>query len=262
MLRTEHTPEPEVFAKEYTRYYEHESSDSPEEGRAYLRARMLEAINTQLQDKQTVRVLDIGAGKQIFEHELENDPAFESLRERVQIFTVDIASLYADQLLTEWPHFTMDAAALHFPDDFFDVVFSCMALDFMPEEAFFEAQRVLKDKGDFLVNYHHPNLVSIAEMAKPEVEAELRRAGKVLTRKGASTSNRANKARSRYEKAVRTLADVQFVLQQFPHLIFHSLEEIAKFYTNTLQLKPITLEEHPNRPGKNGWYFAHTKKQS
>jgi len=128
--------------------------DSPDESRGSLLRRVYPFISSLPKESF---VLDLGAGRQIFEREYEetygNKPT-------CQIFTLDIASIQSDRLLAEgYPHVQATGRSLPLRDEQFDAVISNMAFDFMLPEALPELRRVAKSGASVFLNLHHPSLV-------------------------------------------------------------------------------------------------------
>ncbi len=144
----------EKMSSFYTRYYPNEKEDSPNKSRVSLRRR-LHTVADGLPENPTV--LDLGAGRQIFEREYIRAYGRRGLR----FISVDIAGISSRNLLSESfvPHVRASGSQLPFRDGVFDVAVSSMALDFMPPGAILETKRVLKPGGKLLLNLHHPSLV-------------------------------------------------------------------------------------------------------
>lgn len=138
----------------YTRFYANEKEDSPNKSRVSLRRRLNAALHNL---SGTARVLDLGAGRQVFEREYIQAYG----REGLDFVSVDIACVSARNLLCKSlaPHIRASGSKLPFGDRVFDIALSSMAIDFMPPEAIEETQRVLKPGGKLLLNLHHPSLV-------------------------------------------------------------------------------------------------------
>jgi ubiquinone/menaquinone biosynthesis C-methylase UbiE len=167
---------PEQFSADYTEYYRHQENDSPYESRRHLIHRLLTTIEHKLeQGQQTVRILDMGAGKQVLEKELQQSSRFQKIAANVQIITLDIAYLKKEQLLAQdISHVVADGSRLPFASDIFDVVYSSMAIDFMPRaEAFAEIQRVSAADASYIFNFHHPDLITKKDREVTEYRKEL-----------------------------------------------------------------------------------------
>lgn len=251
------TYSPDQFQSSYTQYYRHHDSDSHVETRAHLQEKLLDWIEHLLYTQETVSILDLGSGKQIFEKELEQSPRFQKCKERINLITVDIALLEKDQLFTDWPHIVADACTIDFPPGSFDIIFSCMAIDFMPREIFRKVHTLLRKTGVFLVNYHHPDLINITKKNKLYCEEEYAAAARVVANKIKYKSrNSIDKAIEKRDRAKIQLNDVEFILQNFPQLIFHNVEEIFVFLSQEFPEFQISVEEHTNGNFKNGWFFS------
>jgi len=142
------------FSRSYANYSY--KSDSPEQSRISLlkNSRML---ISELNESDCV--LDLGAGKQVFERQYFNAYGKPSCN----IVTLDIAELDKYQLLVggheRTTHIIANGAILPFNHDVFSLIISNMALDFMPDSAKKEVYRVLKPGGHALINLHHPFLI-------------------------------------------------------------------------------------------------------
>lgn len=144
----------EEMSSFYTRYYVSEKQDSPNKSRVSLRRRLYSASAS---FDPNALVLDIGAGRQVFEREYTQAYGRHGLR----LISVDIASVpYGNMLASAAAtYIRASGAVLPFNDGVFDAAISSMALDFMPPEAVLETQRVLKPGGQLLLNLHHPSLI-------------------------------------------------------------------------------------------------------
>src|SRR5258708_4876824 len=95
------------FGDFYSEYYQHETDDSPDRSRQHLIERLVTGIEEKIQQKQKVRILDMGAGRQVLERELQRHPRFKEIAPFVQIVTLDIAKMRRYQLLArEVSHIT------------------------------------------------------------------------------------------------------------------------------------------------------------
>lgn len=138
----------------YTRYYVSEKEDSPNKSRVSLRKRLRNVCNS---FAPNALVLDVGAGRQVFEREYAQAYGKQGLR----MVSVDIASVSHKNMLANAAaaHIRASGGTLPFNASVFDAAVSSMALDFMPPEAVLETQRVLKPGGKVLLNLHHPSLI-------------------------------------------------------------------------------------------------------
>jgi ubiquinone/menaquinone biosynthesis C-methylase UbiE len=243
---------------EYTTYYAHFDSDSPVEARSFLRERLLITIEKKLQKQETVLVLDMGAGKQIFEQETALNSRFKKIKDKVTWITIDISSISENNMLALDTAYAVQAngAELPFATNHFDIVFSSMAIDFMPRTSFNEVKRVTKDDGEFLVNLHHPNLISLAQLSLPAVLRKLQSTRKNYQNKVRYKSRKIHKAKDKFDKAQIEFNDIQFVLNHFPAHAFHQIEDIVDFLSTIFENGQITVSEQENTTGRNGWYFA------
>lgn len=156
----------------YSIYYRLNEDDSPRESRMSL-ARRLGPAFSDLQPGD--RVLDIGAGRGIFEAEyasnlleipLVNNPDLtpQYCADPIKIVTVDIADLFSDQLFTTGNpnvvHVQASGTQLPFADDTFASGFSNLAIDFMPKNTLHEFRRVIQEGAPISVNLHHPDIIT------------------------------------------------------------------------------------------------------
>lgn len=149
----------------YTAYYNFSSrnkknrefenrEDSPDESRESLIQRVHPFIEDLPKGK---RVLDLGAGREIFEKEYEDRYS----KPKCTIVPVDIAKISRERLLTNgYPHIRATGRSLPFRNDSFDLVISNMAFDFMLPEALPELHRVTKNGALIFFNLHHPSLLN------------------------------------------------------------------------------------------------------
>lgn len=156
----------------YTVYYRHEKADSPVQSIISLARRAKSEIEKLGNEAW---LLDLGAGRQIFE---KNYP----WKINCHIVTLDIATLVRKQLLARKTSFHVqgDGTHLPFPDNFFALAISNLALDFMPKEARAELSRVLILESPVYLNLHHPNLKDqdLAFFAQKARERKLSSSGK------------------------------------------------------------------------------------
>ena len=82
---------PQEFLMDYSDYYQFNDSDSPEAARKQLIRNVIDAARQKLVYQDTVTILNLGAGKQILESEMQEFPEFEEIRKRLVIITLDIA---------------------------------------------------------------------------------------------------------------------------------------------------------------------------
>lgn len=253
--------QPSQMQTEYTDYYKHHDSDSPEKSRQYLICKLLPVIREKLKNQPRITILDVGSGKQIFEKEAQEHQELASMQERIDWFTIDIATLSSKSLLsTIAEHVQANGAELPFADNTFDVIFSSMAVDFMPRSTFLEIQRVAKSSADVLINFHHPDLIERARAKRFSANSELSKARRRLNQKIRFSTNKSkiDTLKRKVEIAELQVKDIQFVLYNFPEHVFSCVEEIEAFLLEHLG-KCVSLNEYSNFVGHNGWFFAHAK---
>ncbi len=127
--------------------------DSPDESRESLIKRVHPFVEFL---PETSIVLDLGAGRQIFERGYEDAYG----RPKCQIVSVDIANIRKEQLLAQdYPHIQVSGRNMPFRDEVFEIAISNMAFDFMLPEVLPELHRVTKPGAQVFLNLHHPSLV-------------------------------------------------------------------------------------------------------
>jgi hypothetical protein len=206
----------------------------------------------------------MGAGKQILERELQQNPRFRKVADRVQIVTLDIALLGKHQLLADQvQHVVADGSQLPFAANTFDIVYSSMAIDFMPREAAFsEIRRVSTSDASFHFNFHHPDLIDKKQTDTNEYTRLLRQAKRQLAQTHLHAQG-SKKYEQRVTKLQQEIADLEAALahdceffgQIFPELIFNTLCEVEQFLRSEFPQAFISLREYTNR-GSNGWFAA------
>lgn len=128
--------------------------DSPDESRTSLIKKVHPHISSLSHEGF---VLDLGAGRQIFEKEYEDKYG----RPKCSIVTVDIANIPKYRLLAQgYQHLQASGRSLPFHNEKFDIVISNMAFDFMLPQALPELYRIIKPGGAAFLNLHHPSLVN------------------------------------------------------------------------------------------------------
>lgn len=211
------------------------TNDSPAESRKSILKRFLEGTNL----TSSSIVLDLGAGRQIVEAELEADKTRRFIPDFTMI-TLDNAEIPSDQLLiniffpertTRYPHLIADAANLPIQNNSLDAAISNMALDFMPEEAKFELFRVLKPNAPLFLNLHHPKL--IPENLDQEI-ANIKR--KIFQR-----SQRGGRTRSVHKRINEVLSHHKWLrenncLFENPNQIQNAFEQVG-FTVSNINLK-------------------------
>lgn len=81
------------------------------------------------------------------------------------IFSIDLADIKIFKLIQNRvnanifniAHTRWDASKLPFANKSFDLIFSNLAIDFAPKEAFKEVYEVLKDWWECIFHFHHPS---------------------------------------------------------------------------------------------------------
>jgi len=245
--------------KDYTEYYQFHDSDSPLEARAFLRSALLNSISKKLEKQSKVTILDMGGGKQIFEQEAGCDKSFAKILNRVSWVTIDISAIPRDKMLaTSVAEPTQaNGAELPFGSNIFDIIFSSMAIDFMPRSSFSEVKRVIKNDGELLINFHHPSLIKAAGMAMPEALKKLHSARKNLYHKKNNGSSKTLQALEKLTKAEIQYKDITFLLNNFPAHVFSDSDEIFNFLMNHFSDSQIEVSEHQKSLVKNNsWFFA------
>lgn len=251
---------PNQFREEYSAYYADSSpdcqSDSPRDSRRQLIKDLILTIEQKLVTQDKLYILDIGAGKQILEKELSAHPSYTSIdQDKLILVTADIADLQGDDLLAPniASHTQLSGHQLPFKAGTFDIILSNMAIDFMPKSSFNELSRVLKPDGSVLINFHHPDLIKIAELDFPQLQQKVRSKAKKV--KFGQKSAQIEQHRLALKRAQQELQDAIFILNHFPHHIFYSIEEINSFLSPLLIDHEVMVEENTSR-GQNGWYSA------
>jgi SAM-dependent methyltransferase len=278
---------PDDFRHDYGTYYKTETSDSPSAARSFLGRILLENMYQQFIKQLengvplhdiSITVLDIGAGRQILERELQDKPLYQKLQPYLRYISGDIADIDSDQLLAPRvaQHVQLNGANLPIASNSVDLAFSCMAIDFMPREAFEETHRVLKDGGTFMAALHHPDLISIALSGATALQKKLRSINQKL--KHGTSSRRYPEYLKERETIERQRTNSLFLLQNFPHHIFHGTDEIYEYFASIFDKDAfaISVSEHSNstrsstqvigdqialpdvkpNPYENGWYFV------
>jgi len=260
--QTSYSMSPSQFGAEYTEYYHYQDSDSPERARKYLIEQLIIAIKQKLQLQEQVTILDIGAGKQKLEAELQATNDFIEIQEKVKIITLDIAHFDGEKslLAKEILHLEANGAELPFADHTFDIVFSCMAIDFMPRlETFSELKRVLKLDGSACINFHHPSLMVAAESQMQVVRKERRTAMQKI--RFAQNSKKYSQYEEKLEQVAIEIRDIQFILYVFPHLVFYSTQDIIFFLRTVFPEAEVTAEEFIQESNETGWFGATVTQQ-
>lgn len=246
-----HNPDGESHAF-YTAYYNYSGrdrknkewenkDDSPDESRASLIKRVHPFIDS-LPKGSTV--LDLGAGRQIFEKEYEDKYGKPSC----QIVTLDIAGIQTNRLLVHgYPHIQASGRQMPFPDEQFNAVVSNMAFDFMLPEALLELQRIAKSGASIFLNLHHPSLVNY------DIDRELNRVARKMRHEG--QFRKANKEKLRLKRAVflhhKHLKDNR--------LLFETHDQIARYFSEGgFDIKSIELKSDSN----DKWWEVDLAKQT
>ena len=155
----------------YSRLYLRDYHDSPDKSRVSMARRIVGQLKSGIPTKL---VVDIGSGAQALEKTMlstYNQRQFRDLFGRYNFLTLDLANIKRARLLAQkrYPdlvmHVVADGSILPVVDKAAGLVFSNMAIDFMPEEAFSEAYRILVPEGTAFFNFHHPDMISEASIA-------------------------------------------------------------------------------------------------
>src|SRR5258708_1113436 len=157
----------DILPKHYTGLYKTETSDSPDKSRTSL-IRWIQEEATKGLSKDVI--LNIGSGPQPLEAQmLRSEHKDNSLFKKIKIFTLDIANIRSSNLLvqrrnrlktrTDILHVQGSAFELPYRDNSIGMVVSNHAIDFLPDEVFKEAYRVLAPNGLALFNFHHPSMI-------------------------------------------------------------------------------------------------------
>ena len=160
----------------YTRYYNaavNQGPDSHIRSRQIIISELIQSVYSLSSEFQSsFPILSVGAGRQIVELELRRHPDWRNLAHRVNLVTLDAADIYKKNLLVtnseQMQHISADGSFLPFADDSFPIVYSNVAIDFMPRKAFNEVARVLMPRGIFIANLHHPNIIFGKQEEKKE----------------------------------------------------------------------------------------------
>lgn len=239
MPRPGYNPDGESYAF-YTGYYNlsgrnrknkewENRDDSPDESRASLIKRIHPFINSLSPESI---VLDLGAGRQIFETEYENNYGKPPCR----IISMDIASIPKDRLLADgYPHIQASGRQMPFPNGKFDAVISNMAFDFMLPEALPELHRVAKIGASIFLNLHHPTLLQY------NIDAELSRIARKMRYQ--TLSRKTNNEKIRLKRAVflhhKHLKDNR--------LLFETTEQIEEYFNEGgFEVKSVEIKSDPS----------------
>lgn len=208
------------------------TDDSPDESRTSLIKKTHTLIDLLPKDS---RVLDLGAGRQIFEKEYEDNFG----RPKCKIIAVDIANIPKENLLADaYPHIQASGRQLPFSNDSFDAVVSNMAFDFMLPEALPELQRVAKPGASIFLNLHHPSLL------KYDIDHELAKVKRKM------------RFESKFSKRYEKLKLRKTVLSHHRHLrnnglLFETHDQIAKYFTDGgFNIKSIDIKHDSS----NKWW--------
>lgn len=151
--------------------------DSPERSRTRMIRNLIDVLLTGIPNN---RVINIGSGPQILEHQIMKGYAVSAsaigrsagmergeFLSQFTFITVDIADIRKRDLmalrLPNVMHTQADALSLNFRDGTFGAVISNLCIDFIPRTDFdlpyTEAKRVLATDGTALFNFHHPAMI-------------------------------------------------------------------------------------------------------
>ena len=155
----------------YSNYYQRYTHHGPQESRDVLARR---AKNDFIAMQPGEWALDLGAGRQLLSRQMVHDSKREF---KGKIATLDIADLAQHQLLARGSkrisHVRANGAVLPFPDDAFNIAFSHMGLELMPEKTIAELARVLKPEGRAFINVLDASIIE--EKKSEEVKKRRRR---------------------------------------------------------------------------------------
>jgi len=177
--------EPYPLQEEYEEYYAipNTYSDSPEKSRIELRRGLFSILKELYNEKKReklkrpLRVIGLCSGAHALEKEMfrtyNKEPhkkQWQEIIENTNWLTIDIARIVKKHFelfkkqnkpFTRYiRHITADAGKTLFSDNYFDLVYSNLGLDFLPREiGLKELNRILKPGGYFMLNLHHPDLL-------------------------------------------------------------------------------------------------------
>ncbi len=147
----------DAVKQSYSEYYE---KNGPTE-RFISRVAIIKRMHKKLKElsdgnNEKISILDIGSGPQPLEQYFTTMYKDEMYFKKLKMFSMDIAKINLNNLLSpeNTQHIQADAKALPFVDKSMDIIVSNMAIDFLPEEALIEVNRVLKKDGSVFFNFH------------------------------------------------------------------------------------------------------------
>lgn len=136
-----------------------EGEDSPVGSRVALARSIINEIELRGGGNQVL--LDVGSGPQIMFTHLKTYPKFRNqYRDENRWLSFDISWISGRNLVFPDVQFQADGASIPVGSNVVDVLYSNMAVDFMPKNVWSEIGRVVKPGGSVLINLHHRNMVA------------------------------------------------------------------------------------------------------
>jgi len=206
--------------------------DSPDESRRSLLRRVYPFISSLPKESF---VLDLGAGRQIFEKEYEDKYGNKPI---CHIITVDIADIPKDRLLAkDCPHVQATGQSLPFRDEQFDAVISNMAFDFMLPlpQATTELYRITKGNASIFLNLHHPSLVNY------DIDRELSKVARKMRHKHQNRKTNNEKLR------LKTAVFLHHKHLRDNRLLFETDDQIVRCFSDGgFDIKSIEIKSDSN----------------
>jgi len=211
--------------------------DSPGKSRSSLIERVYPYISSLRKDSL---VLDLGAGRQIFEKEYEDKYG----KPECDIITLDIAKIPKERLLAkDYQHVLATGRALPFKNETFAALISNMAFDFMLPETLTQLHRVIKQGAWIFLNLHHPSLTDY------DIDTEIARLNRQM----------------KYKKNIKPQKILQLAVYQYHkhlrdnRLLFETEDQIRKvFGIGGFEVKGIEIKSDQN----NKWWEVDLRKLS